>query len=515
MKYGLSVGFLCLALSGVALPLSQAGQQEAALFNDFLKAAYAQRQADKNRFTLLRNVLEKAPDSSYLKQQLVAEALAADTLDLADPYADFIEEKTADAQAWAVYGAYQRRKNNLPQALEAYEKALALEPDDELILYQYITILADTDPQKAARELEDLARMYPQAAPVIYGEIGRMYAYYQDYPAALAALDKSLTWNPDDANVRQLRARVYEKTNQYFLMLHDLEELEKRGQATAQTYAQMGAMFVLVKDFQRAQNYFLKAKELDNGNISAGFFLSALAEQQGDYAQAITYVKETEDYVANPAKQVQVSYFQRKINQPEQSFKTISQAHKKFPDNAEVSYLYAVALYEQGKYRKSARVLEPLVEKFPDHQDVRLQYAFALEGQKKYPEMENQIRILLEQNPQNAAALNLQAYSLALRGIRLEEAEQYVARALAIIPNDVSFVDTQAWVFYKQGKYAQAADLIRSIPDDILQANPEMAYHAVLIFGALKDQASYSHYFELACSGKPFKSCTHALSKIK
>ncbi len=513
MKYGLCACLLVGALHAFCLPLSQEAQQEAALFNNFLKAAYAQRHADKDRFTLLRNVLEQAPQSAYLKQQLVAEALAANALELADQYADFIDEETADAQAWAVYGAYLWQKNNDAKAVEAYEKALALDPEDELILYQYITVLADGNPQKAAEELEDLARAHPVGASVIYGEIGRLYVYHQNYPKALEALSKSLELNPDDRMVRQLRAGVYEKTNQYFLMLHDLEELDKRGQATAQSYAQMGAVFVMVKDLPKAQTYFLKAKELENGNLAAGFFLSALAEQRGEYSRATTYLKETTDYNTSPAKQVQVSYLQRKMNQPQESFKTISQAYQQFASNNEVAYLYAVALYEQKKYRTSARVLAPLVEKYPDYQDIRLQYAFALEGQKKYTQMEEQLGVLLEQNPQNAAALNLYAYSLALRGVRLDEAQQYAARTLAIM-QDASFIDTQAWIFYKQGNYAQALDILRAFPEEILQTSPEIAYHAGMIYAANGQAEQAKKYLQLAVDGG-WKDAQKALKKIR
>lgn len=514
MKKWASICVLGLALQATALPLSQEARQEADLFNTFLQAAYAQRHATPARFSLLQKALAKSPDSWYIKQQLVAEALAADTLPLAVPYADFIENAGDDADAWSVYGAYQWAQNNMPEALRAYEKALELEPDNEYILNQYITVLAAADPQKAAQELEELARAHPAGAPIIYGEIGRMYLYYKNYPKALEFLNKSLAMQPNDGTVRQLRATVYEKTSQYFLMLHELEELEKLGFATAQTYAQMGSVYVLVKDFPRAQEYFLKAKELDNSNLIAGYFLSVLAEQQGDYAHVISYIRDTADYADSPTKQIQVSYFQRKLNQDDESFKTISQAYRKFKDDNEVAYLYSVALYERKQYRKSARILAPLVEKLPDNQDVRLQYAYALEGQKKYKEMEQQIALILAQNPHNAPALNLQAYSWALRNTRLEEAARYSARALAIVPQDVSFIDTQAWIFYLQGNYTGALDLVKSIPHEVFQANPEMAYHAGLIYAA-NDQTDVAHeYLQLAADGG-WKDAKKELKKWK
>ena len=514
MKRAALLSVLLGALQVSALPLSQQARQEADLFNTFLRAAYAQRRVDPARFALLQKTLKKAPDSWYLKQQLVAEALAVNVLPLAEPYADFIEAAGDDADAWSVYGAYQWTKDNAAEALRAYEKALEQEPDDERILFQYVTILAATDPQKAEVELKELARTHPVYAPEIYTEIGRMYLYHQNFQAALQSFDKAVSLDGKSPQPRVGRATVYEKTNQYFLMLHELEELEKMGYATAQMYAQMGSIYVLVKDFPRAQERFLKAKELDNGNIAAGYFLSVLAEQQGDYSRVIGFLKDTSDYNESPAKQIQVSYFQRKLNQNEESFKTISHAYQKFQDNNEVAYLYAVALYERGQYAQSARVLRPLVEKLPDNQDVRLQYAYSLEGQKKYKEMEKQIDLILKQNPQNASALNLQAYSWALRNTRLDEASSYVARALGVVPQDISFIDTQAYILYLQGNFNVALDLMQSIPYEVFQANPEIAYHAGLIYAAAGQQEVGQQYLQLAAEGG-WKDAKKELKKRK
>ena len=501
MKNWLLIGLLMLEPCLHALPLSPAARQEASLFNSFLHAVYAQREGSPQRFAYLRNALKQSPDSAYLKQQLVAEALAVDVVELADIYANFIEDMPDDPEAWAVYGAYQWRKENIEKALQAYEKALSLDSDDERILYQYIALLATQNPQKAAETLTEFAVSRPMLAPEIYTEIGRIYFYHQQYTNALEAFNKAVNLDPKAPQPRLGRASVYEKTNQYFLMLHELEELEKMGYLTAQTAAQMGSVFVLVKDFPKAQHYFQKAKSLEPDNEVAGNFLALLAEEQGQYAQAISFLKETRDYSNSATKQIQVSYYQRKLNQILESFNTITHAYQQFPDNSEVAYLYAIALYERESYAKSARILVRLLDKHPQNADIRLQYAFALEGAKKYRSMEEQLAVLLDQNPRNAPALNLYAYSLALRGERLNEAAEYIARALAVWPNDQSFMDTQAWVFYRQGKYEQAADIIRGIAPAVLEANPEMAYHAGAIYAANHQYEQAKKYLQLAVNG--------------
>ncbi len=498
-----------------ALPLSPEAQTEAKLFNDFLQAAYAQRTGDSKRFELLQRALAQAPESAYLKQQLVSEALAVNNTRLAAHYIDFIDNVQDDPEAWVVYAAYQWQTDHPAAALEAYEKALDLDPDNEPVLFQYISLLAATNPKKAEQTLIELAQSRPLFAPAIYTEIGRMYMSYQQYPAALKAFDKAVSLDDKMIEPRMGRVAAYEKTNQYFLMLHELEELEKMGYSTAQTNAQMGSMFVLVKDLPRAEQYFLRAKEQQNDLVAANYFLALLAEGRGDYSRAIECLQDSADYKEAAAKQLQVSFYQRKLGQPQASMQTLKQAYAHFADSAEIAYFYAVALYEQGDYKKSARVLAPVVEKLPDNAEVRLQYAFALEGQKKYKAMEEQLTILLEQHPQNAGALNLFAYSLALRGERLDEAADYIARALAIDPENDAFLDTQAWVFFKQGKYQQAADIMGAIPQEVLSANTEMAYHASYIYEALHDHETAMRMFQLGCGNQAPKQCLKEFKKIR
>jgi tetratricopeptide (TPR) repeat protein len=61
-------------------------------------------------------------------------------------------------------------------------------------------------------------------------------------------------------------------------------------------------------------------------------------------------------------------------------------------------------------------------------------------------------------NPQNAAALNYLDYTYAEMGVRLDEAESLVRRALDIEPDDGFYVDSLGWVYYQRGDYRQALE---------------------------------------------------------
>lgn len=476
---------VCLACTPCwALSVSPEGRQEAALFNQFLKSVYALRNEDPNSYAYLQAVLRAAPDSVYLKRLLVLNALAMGDLSKAEPYADFFSEESQDADDFTVYASYRWKKGNLQEAEKAFARALELAPDNAAVLYQYVAFLSTFPPQTAVSKLLELAEKVPAASADVYASIAQLYQRRGQWESALTYYNKALQADPEFSAAKLGRAEVYEKTSQYFLMLHELEELEQAGYANAATYSRMASVFLLVKDFPKAKQYFLKAKADDNADVPSSYFLALLAEQEGDFAAAAQYVKDAEDYNQNAAKWLQVSFYQKRLNQPQESLKTLAQAYQKFDGNVEIAYFYALALNEAKSYKKAARVLEKILQTNPAYEEARLQYAFVLESLKKYRAMEAQIAQILKKNPQNAAALNLQAYSLAERGKRLDEAQEYVARALALAPQQYAFIDTQAWIYFKQGNVEKALNLLENIPEPVVEQNAEIAYHLGAVYAA-------------------------------
>lgn len=476
MKNLLTLALCAVWVPAGALALNGESKKEAKLFKSFLSSVYALRGNDGKALSRLEKTLALAPDSKYLKRLFVSSALAADKPELAEPYADFINGGENDAEDWSVYASYLWKKGDVEGAQKAYLQAVK-QSDDFRIAYQYITLLSSLDPRQSATAFEEWIALQPEMAGVLYTEAGNAFLQRADWANALVYFNKAVAASPDNPSPRFGRGAIYEKSSQYFLMLHEFEELEKMGFGNAATFSRMGSVFMLVKDFAKAEEYFLKAKADDNTDGPSAYFLSLLAEQKGEYARAIGYLKDSVDYPSSASQRLQVAFYQKKLNQPEESLKTLAETYQQFGDNVEVGFFYALALSEAEEYKKAARVLKKVLQTNPAYSEARLQYAFALESLKKYKEMERELQTVLEAEPQNAAALNLYAYSLAVRGERLDLAQEYAARALAVDPEDASFIDTQAWIYFKQGKLEEAAELLQSVSDDLAARDAEVAYH--------------------------------------
>ena len=79
----------------------------------------------------------------------------------------------------------------------------------------------------------------------------------------------------------------------------------------------------------------------------------------------------------------------------------------------------------------------------------------------------------LRNNPDNALVLNNYDYYLSLRGERLEEALEMAIHANELVPDNVYYTDTYAWVLYKLGRYKEAEKIMKKCLG--LEKNPSGA----------------------------------------
>ncbi|MBR1543396.1 MAG: tetratricopeptide repeat protein [Muribaculaceae bacterium] len=83
----------------------------------------------------------------------------------------------------------------------------------------------------------------------------------------------------------------------------------------------------------------------------------------------------------------------------------------------------------------------------------------------------------IELNPSNYGILNNYAYFLAESDKELDKAESMAARAVNANPQNSTFIDTYAWVFYKKGDYKMALLYIRSALNNDDGENEELVEH--------------------------------------
>ncbi|MFB3815618.1 MAG: tetratricopeptide repeat protein, partial [Terriglobales bacterium] len=165
----------------------------------------------------------------------------------------------------------------------------------------------------------------------------------------------------------------------------------------------------------------------------------------------------------------------------------INQVKAMLKGNAEDRELY-LTLAQISSRAKRYKEAEEYVEKAvllstkPEEQ----QYAWFVLGsiyerQKKYEPAEEMFKKALGDDQRNAMVLNYLGYMLADRGVRLEEALDYIKKAVQLDPQNGAYLDSLGWAYFKLGDYTLAEANLRRASER-LSTDPTIQDHLAELY---------------------------------
>jgi tetratricopeptide (TPR) repeat protein len=146
-------------------------------------------------------------------------------------------------------------------------------------------------------------------------------------------------------------------------------------------------------------------------------------------------------------------------------------------DRLTVRLRKAMVLKVLGRWDDAIGLCGKLLDEFDapaDRLRVRYTLATAYWGAKKFAAAEAELRAILDADPDHAGACNDLGYHLAEQGRKLDEAERLLRHAVAVDradrraagdpePESAAYLDSLAWVLFRQGKAADARVLLEKV----------------------------------------------------
>jgi tetratricopeptide (TPR) repeat protein len=388
----------------------------------------------------------------------------------------------------AMLGLAYAQSHHLVEALDAYQKALAQEPDNEEVRRYYAEALLESGKTAQARaELQKLLQADPQDGST-YLRLAQLDRQEGHFDQARKELDRAKALLPDDIEVPYQEVLLEEALGNEDKAVSILQELLKQSEKPEGKYTVAEA---------RDRAIFLER-------------LGLIYRNQEKYDQALDAFRQIVALGQNQEPQGEALIIDtlRLSHQPQKALEEANAALQKYPKDRSLKLLRASLLGQQGKVDEAVQSLERELKGGPQDRDVYVAIAqiysdakrykdaeavlqkalaadpkvedqeFAIfllgsvyERQKKYDAAEEQFKKVLAQDPLNAAAANYLGYLLADRGIRLDESVKYIQRALQIEPNNGAYLDSLGWAYYKMKRYdlaqpplEKAARLMRTDP---------------------------------------------------
>ena len=122
-------------------------------------------------------------------------------------------------------------------------------------------------------------------------------------------------------------------------------------------------------------------------------------------------------------------------------------------------------------------------------------------GLKKRDEAIRYVKALYEQNPEDAHGCNFYGYLLADFNRELDLAETLIEKALAQEPDNAAYLDSMAWVRYRQGRFRDALEIMcKVLEQNGMSQDPdgEISEHLAAILKVLGFDGTAEYYQKVA-----------------
>lgn len=427
------------------------------------------------------------PQSVYVRRQALNLALHIGRVAEAEAWAEHIVKTDPEsAENWILYGNVRWAKNDIDGAIKAFTKAVELEPENDEAVYQLAGANSTRDPDASIKYLLRYAELRPDAAAETYFQIGTLHSMRGRNEKAREYMLKSAEEDSYYLQPRFALANYYEVSGDTAAAVAQYEELADLDPSNRELLNHLGALLAGpgIGDLARAEKYFLKANALEPSDPDSSFWLSLIAEQRDDYASAITYMERSAGLKENPGLVMRLAYYYSQAGESGKAVKLLEDAHDKWPGNAEIAYFLALGLDDTGKTKRALELMREVIASSPGYREARMQYAIVSEREGNIADAEEQFRIILSSEPDNAVVLNYLGYSLADRGLKLDEAESFIRRAVELEPGNGAYVDSLGWVLYRRGLYDEALEKLLEASrligtDPVIRAHLGDAYSAL------------------------------------
>lgn len=431
------------------------------------------------------------PESVFVYKQALNLALHIGKVDEAARWAEYVvKADSATADNWVLYGNVRWAKGDLEGARKAYESAVELDPASHEAFYQLASLWSSRDPVKAIGYLEKYRDLRPEDSAEVYYQMAVLYNMKGNKKGVRASLLKSKEADPYYPQPRYMLGEHYELANDTAAALVEYEELSALEPGNKALYNHMGALYAgpAANDLVEAEKQFLKAYAIDRSDPLACYWLSIISDQRRDFAAAAAFLEGSSALKDDPDAVLRLAYYYTQSDRYVKAIAMLEKAAMKWPDNAEIAYFLALGYDDTGKTKKALEMLKGILRRNPDNAEARMQHGVISERENDMVSAEEHFRYLLAKKPDNANVLNYLGYSLADRGLKLEEAELMIMGAVALEPANGAFLDSLAWVRFRRGNLPGATEAIKQAVAAVHE-DPVIWAHAGDIYAASGDNS--------------------------
>jgi len=208
-----------------------------------------------------------------------------------EEYQKVVELDPKDLGSWLYLGRLQRVARDLDAAGRSYDKALAIEPDNEDALVGRASVYADKgDTEAAAALFEKAAQKNPSAES--WQRLASAYEQLKDYKLAVETIRKALALSPENApELRKALAQDLLNDGQFEESITAFEAVAADDPEDAEAWLRISQLRLQLGDLTKAREAASKAAEINKEDLQIAFNEVSLLQAEGKPREAIKQLR--------------------------------------------------------------------------------------------------------------------------------------------------------------------------------------------------------------------------------
>lgn len=459
--------FLCAAALIVAaffMPLNASADQtnkKSEAYNFYLKAIVQETQGNLAAAEeQLNQALLLAPESAYLHHAAAELTFRQNKFEESrDHIEKAISLDPTNVKLYILAGQVHWAMGDQAKAEARLKKAVELGPDEAEALVNLAMAVTPKNPKEAIRLYNDYLERHPMEQE-IHERLAQLYQANGDLDKAKAEWGKVLDLDSESIRAHLASAQLAEVQHDTATAVGHYEAVLEQDPSNLPLLLRVGELRYRNDEMAQAYAAFSKAQSIAPNSASANFWLALIAENKGDWAEAIRLLKSVAEKAPEPGVLLRLSFYYSQIGQRKEAIKLLKKLSDDEPENTDFLRYLAVAYEQDQQYSNALIVVGKLIAIDPTNADHYFHKATLHDRMKQFALSEEALKKAIEIDPQFHMALNYLGYSYAERNIKLDEAERLVNDAISMDPENEAYLDSMGWVYYRQGKYKKAEDFL-------------------------------------------------------
>ena len=384
-----------------------------------------------------------------------------------------------DPQLYPTLADFYERERRWKDAADAYGRALAVTPGNTELETRYASVLLNAGGREEIVKARDVLKDVLAARP--------------NDPRSLYLLSQAERKSGDSAAAEQTARRVVSENAKspwgYYALAEALEERRQyqavidaltpavaqfRSRATGESFElslllpHLGFAYQELGQHDHALPIFEEAHRLAPADPAVTSYLVQANIAAKQYDQAVEIARAAR--VARP-DDLRLARLEaqalRQNGNADQGIALLERMVTVQADNPSAYVALAQLYSEADRGVQAVTVLKGAQVKFPADQSISFELGAVFDKQKRFADAEAAFKQVIARDPDHAAALNYLGYMLAERGDRLDESVGYIKKALAIEPENGSYLDSLGWAYFKADQLDLAEQNLKRAADQL------------------------------------------------